>query len=42
MGAFSKIKDFASRVGEAHRRAKTRRAVEALPAHIRKDIGWRS
>ena len=40
MGAFSKFKTLASRVGEARRRARTRRAVEALPPHIRKDIGW--
>jgi len=40
MGAFSKIRTLATRVGEAHRRAKTQRAVEALPEHIRKDIGW--
>jgi len=40
MGAFSKIKALAARVGEAHRRAKTQRAVESLPPHIRKDIGW--
>lgn len=40
MGAISKIKTFAFRVGEARRRANTQRALEALPPHIRKDIGW--
>ena len=40
MGAFSKVRSFAAKVGEARRKAKTRRAVEALPPHIRKDIGW--
>ena len=40
MGAFNGLKEFASRVAEARRRRVTRRAVEALPAHLRKDIGW--
>jgi len=41
MGAFSGLKEFAGRIAEARRRRVTRRAVEQLPAHLRKDIGWR-
>jgi hypothetical protein len=40
MGAFTGIREFAGRIAEARRRRVTRRAVEALPAHLRKDIGW--
>lgn len=40
MNAFISIREFASRVAEARRRRATQRAVEALPAHLRKDIGW--
>jgi hypothetical protein len=39
MGAFS-LKEIAGRIAEARRRRVTRRAVESLPAHLRKDIGW--
>jgi hypothetical protein len=40
MGAFNGLREFASRVAEARRRRVTRRVVDALPAHLRKDIGW--
>lgn len=40
MGAFNGLKEFAGRLAEARRRRVTRRAVEQLPAHLRKDIGW--
>ena len=40
MSAFNGLKEFASRVAEARRRRATRRIVESLPAHLRKDIGW--
>ncbi len=40
MSPFARLKTFASRVAEARRRRVTQRAVEALPMHIRKDIGW--
>jgi hypothetical protein len=40
MGAFNGLREFASRVAEGRRRRATRRTVEALPAHLRKDIGW--
>jgi hypothetical protein len=40
MGAFSGLREFASRVAEARRRRVTQRVVESLPAHLRKDIGW--
>lgn len=40
MGAFTGLREFASRVAEARRRRVTRRAVEQLSAHLRKDIGW--
>ncbi len=40
MVRFSKIRAIAGKVGEARRRRQTRLAVEALPLHIRKDIGW--
>ena len=40
MGAFTGLREFASRMAEARRKRVTRRAVEALPAHLRKDIGW--
>jgi hypothetical protein len=40
MGAFTGLKELAGRVAEARRRRVTRRVVESLPAHLRKDIGW--
>jgi hypothetical protein len=40
MGAFNGIREFTSRIAEARRRRVTRRVVESLPAHLRKDIGW--
>ncbi len=40
MGAFNGLKEIAGRIAEARRRRVTRRAVESLPAHLRKDIGW--
>ena len=40
MSAFTGFKEFASRVAEARRRRTTRRIIESLPAHLRKDIGW--
>ncbi len=40
MGAFNDIREFAGRIAERRRRRATRRAIESLPAHIRKDIGW--
>jgi hypothetical protein len=40
MGALSGLKAMAGRVAEARRRRVTRRAIEQLPAHLRKDIGW--
>ena len=41
MGAFDSMKRLAGRVAEARRKRVTRRAIEQLPAHLRKDIGWR-
>jgi Domain of unknown function (DUF1127) len=40
MSTLSKIRTLAAKVGDARRRRRTRRAVESLPPHIRKDIGW--
>jgi hypothetical protein len=40
MSAFVSIREFASRVAESRRRKATRRVIESLPAHLRKDIGW--
>lgn len=40
MGAFDNIRQLAGRMAEARRRRVTRRAIEQLPAHLRKDIGW--
>jgi len=40
MGAFNGLKEFAGRVAEGRRRRATRRAVDSLPAHLRRDIGW--
>jgi uncharacterized protein YjiS (DUF1127 family) len=40
MSAFLGLKEFATRVAEARRRRATRRVLDSLPAHLRKDIGW--
>ena len=40
MGALSGLKAMAGSVAEARRGRVTRRAIEQLPAHLRKDIGW--
>jgi hypothetical protein len=44
MSALSSMKSAAMaaahRIAEAHRRRATTRAVESLPLHIQKDIGW--
>ena len=40
MGAFNDIREFAGRIAERRRRRITERMIEALPAHLRKDIGW--